>query len=84
MVAPDPDDETGESRVLALTKHNLHRGAPSMRYRVEGRVVYGADGSRIDAAGIVWEGTSPHSASDLLAALDGPRAGTGVGPLEKA
>ncbi len=58
LVAPDPEDET--RRILAVSKSNLGALPPALAYRVEGDVATGA-------ARIVWEGTTAHTAADLLA-----------------
>jgi hypothetical protein len=57
LVAPDPDDERGARRVLAMTKVNLAAPARSLAYHVDGSG---------DAPRIVWEGETPHVARDLL------------------
>ena len=58
LVAPDPEDET--RRILAVSKSNLGALPPALAYRVEGDAATGA-------ARIVWEGTTAHTAADLLA-----------------
>jgi RecA-family ATPase len=62
LVGADPDDETGETRILAMTKSNLARKAPSLRYRIieknPGIVV------------IEWLGESEHRASMILSTPD--------------
>lgn len=60
VVAPDPDDETGETRVLASTKSNLAVAPPAMTYRLES-----APESHV--ARVVWLGESSHRADSLLA-----------------
>jgi len=57
LAGADPDDETGETRVLAVTKSNLSRKAPSLRYRI---VPTG------DAVAMEWLGESEHRASAIL------------------
>lgn len=59
LVAPDPDDETGERRIFAPFKCNVAKLPPSMAYRIEGA------GS---ASRIAWEGPSLTGAADLLRA----------------
>src|SRR5262245_33216857 len=62
LTAVDPDDPTGTTRILAVTKANLSALAPSLKYRLG-----------VNDAGVVrveWLGTSPRSAADLLAAAD--------------
>lgn len=59
LVAQDPDDPSGERRVLATTKSNLARGATrALAYHVED-----CDG----VARVAWEGTSEHNPTTLLA-----------------
>lgn len=64
LVAPDPDDGAGDRRVLAVTKSNLGRPAPSLAYTIEA--------VRHETAGyvprLVWLGESIHTARSLLAA----------------
>jgi hypothetical protein len=59
IVAPDPDDDTGQVRVLACVKSNLAEQPPSLSYRLES-----APGSHV--ARVVWGEASQHSAADLL------------------
>ncbi len=59
LVAPDPEDAGGQTRVLALTKSNLAAPAPSLRY-----CVVAAGG----VARIEWLGESTQTAADLLTA----------------
>lgn len=63
VVGPDPDDDTGETRVLACVKSNLAAEPPSLTYRLES-----APGS--DVARVVWGEASEHSAADLLRTSD--------------
>jgi hypothetical protein len=62
LAGPDPADETGEIRVLAMTKHNLARKSPSLRYRV---VVVD------DSIAIEWMGECDVTSRSLLAAPEG-------------
>jgi hypothetical protein len=63
MVAPDPEDPTGERRILASTKSNLSKKPASLAYR------FNVNG---EVATLAWEGASPHTARSLLAqAKDG-------------
>jgi hypothetical protein len=57
LVGVDPDDEA--RRILAVSKSNLAAKPPSLVYRVVG-------GGRYDAAKVVWQGSSDHTADDLL------------------
>ncbi|HET9255760.1 MAG TPA: AAA family ATPase [Pseudonocardiaceae bacterium] len=63
VVALDPDDETGRTRVLACIKANLAEQPPSLTYRLES-----APASHV--AHVVWGEASPHSAADLLHTTD--------------
>jgi AAA domain len=63
LVGVDPDDE--DRRVLAVSKSNLAVKAPSLAYRVVGASFRHGD-EQIPTARIVWDGTSEHTADDLL------------------
>lgn len=63
LVAKDPDDETGQKRILASQKCNIGPEPPSLSYRLESV----AD---TDVARLVWTGESHHQASGLTS---GPR-----------
>ena len=58
LIASDPDDETGESRIIASTKSNLGRLPPSLRYVIE---------PRGESIAIRWCGESQYRAASLLA-----------------
>lgn len=58
LVANDPDDETGERRIMAVSKGNLAARPPALAYRLE---PYG------DTSRIVWLGATDHRADQLLA-----------------
>ncbi len=60
MLAADPDDPTGETRVLAVTKSNLAPRPPSLRLRI-----VAASGS--EPPSVHWEGESAHTPATLLA-----------------
>lgn len=62
VAAKDPDDETGERRILAMTKSNLAASVPALAYRVES-----PDGVH---PRIVWEGHTHHTANDLVSQYD--------------
>jgi hypothetical protein len=64
IAALDPDDDTGETRVLACVKSNLAAMPDSLSYRLKP-----APGR--DVARVVWEGTSGHAAAALLHIADG-------------
>jgi hypothetical protein len=59
LVAGEPDDESGQSRVLASTKSNLGPLPPSLRYIIE---------PHDDSIRVRWYGESEHKAAGLLAA----------------
>ena len=59
LVGKDPDDPTGNRRVLASTKCNLAVAPDSLAYHIE----TAPNGSSV----IVWEGISEHTAASLLA-----------------
>jgi hypothetical protein len=61
----DPDGENGNQRILAHTKSNLGRKAPSLAYRIEARVVETANGP-ISTSVAVPGGETNISAGDLL------------------
>lgn len=54
-VAPHPEDETGEAKVLAVVKSNLARRPIPLRWRVEAAEVVSAVG-RIETSRIAWCG----------------------------
>lgn len=58
LVARDPDDETGRRRVLASTKCNLAVQPQALAYTVE---------TAGEVPRIHWEGTTPHTAAQLVA-----------------
>jgi hypothetical protein len=69
ILAPDPDDEDGPTRILAHAKCNYGPLAPSQRLRVEGREITDDDGVAISTSGIAWLGEAPGlNAFDLVAA----------------
>jgi hypothetical protein len=57
LVGVDPDDEA--RRILAVSKSNLAAKPPSLAYRLASDDLYGT-------AKVVWDGTSTHTADDLL------------------
>jgi hypothetical protein len=58
LVAPDPEDESQQRRIVAVTKSNLAALAPALAYRVEP----GAN----EHPYVVWEGVTHHRTADLL------------------
>jgi len=91
LVAPDPDDETGQRKVLAVTKSNLAQPAPALAYTIEAVVHEGAG----FVPRVCWHGESAHTARSLLAqpTEDGERSALeeakaflldllGAGPVE--
>ena len=75
LVAPDPDDEAGDRRVLAGTKANLVASAPSLAYRL----IAGDNG----APRVSWEGPTAHTAAVLLDRPTDP-GGHARGPVAEA
>ncbi len=63
IAAFDPDDDTGERRVLAVTKSNLAAMPPSLGYRL-------VTDDDHEVGRIEWTGTSTHSADSLMATGD--------------
>jgi hypothetical protein len=59
LVAPDPDDESGTKRVLAVIKSNLAAPAPALSYQL-------TTISENGVPRISWEGESGHTAASLL------------------
>ena len=57
LVARDPDDETGVSRILASTKSNLGPSPVSFRYTLQ---------PHLESIRVCWGGESSHQATDLL------------------
>jgi hypothetical protein len=66
----DPDGETGDQRVLAVSSSNLARIPPALVYRIESAVVGGDDGVAIDTAKVVHIGESSVESHDLLRGHD--------------
>jgi AAA domain len=63
LVGVDPDNE--DRRILAVSKNNLAAKPPSLAYRVLGAAFRHGD-EQIPTARIAWDGTSEHTAEDLL------------------
>jgi hypothetical protein len=78
MVAPDPDDDTGERRIVAPTKSNLARAPAALAYRITD-----VDG----VPSIRWEGQTAHTAAGLVAATmatsDAPEERSRVAEAER-
>ena len=60
MCGTDPDDETGQRRVLARVKSNLAAEPPALAYRLVPDELRGC-------ATVRWDGQSGHKAASLLA-----------------
>ncbi|HST04132.1 MAG TPA: AAA family ATPase [Chloroflexia bacterium] len=60
LVGKDPDDSTGERRVLVVNKSNLGRDPGALAFHIEA----GDNGHAI----IVWDGPTGHTATSLLTA----------------
>jgi hypothetical protein len=69
LVARDPDDESGSSRILASTKSNLGPSTVSLRYSIQ------PHGMSIK---VCWSGESAHHAAALLAVPGGEEGRTAV------
>lgn len=96
-VTADPDDETGETKAVGVSKLNYALTPPALRYQVVSRLPPGwVTGS---VSGIEWLGAAPvsiaeilretpssHDAQPVLASLlaDGPKAAETVYALMKA
>ncbi len=63
LVARDPDDESGQRRILAVTKQNLAPEPPALAFTLE--VPEGAEHPHL-----VWQGPTGHQAADLLRGPD--------------
>jgi hypothetical protein len=74
LAALDPDDESGNSRVLAATKSNLGPRPASLKYSIE---------PHEDSIRIYWQGESRHGASALLAVPSGEEARSAVEEAEE-
>jgi hypothetical protein len=61
LAAADPDDETGDRRVLAVVKSNLAETPDSLAYTLR-------SDHELGCGVIEWQGASSHSADDLLRA----------------
>jgi hypothetical protein len=61
LCAPDPDDESGTRRVLAVTGCNIAAPVPALAYHL-------APAAEHDCARVIWDGTSQHTSETLLAA----------------
>jgi len=71
-VGRDPDDGTGDARILAVAKTNLGPLPPSLRYSIR------PEGGSIR---VEWSGESTHSAAALLAV---PEEGESRNTVEEA
>jgi AAA domain/DnaB-like helicase N terminal domain len=60
IVGADPEDETGETRVLAAVKSNLAKAPPALAYRL-------AEDEQLGCVKIEWLGKSSRTADALLA-----------------
>jgi hypothetical protein len=71
----DPEGETGDQRVLAVSSSNLARIPPALVYRIDPAIVDGDDGKAIDTAQIVLIGESAADSHDLLRGHDPEESG---------
>ena len=69
LVAHDPDDETGNSRILAPTKSNLGPTATSLCYSIQPHRM---------SIKVSWSGESAHHAAALLAVPGGEEGRTAI------
>ena len=76
LAAPDPEDESGSRRVLALTECNVGPPVPALGYRVV------ADDER-GCASVEWGGATRFSSSDLLATDPSPEERTARGEARR-
>ena len=79
---PDPDDESGDRRIMAQSKKNLGKKRPALAYEVEstrGRVPKeGAEGTPVIKWLGVAEGATAASILGTASKTSGPRTGTKV------
>ena len=61
VVAADPNDESGHTKVVAVSKNNLCPTPKSLKFHLEN--------TPLGVAEVVWDGESQHSAETLLAAV---------------
>lgn len=71
LAAADPADETGATRVLAVTKSNLAAMPSALAYRL-------VDSPEDGCARVQWDGPTTHKADDLLAVHDADDAEEGT------
>ncbi len=73
LAAPEPDDETGARRVLAVVKSNLAPVASALTYLIE-PVTVDSPAGPIPTSRVVWGEVSARTASELLMQAAGPAA----------
>jgi len=79
LLAPDPDDPEGPTRMLAHGKCNVGPKAPTQRVRVEGREVICDDDTLISTSRIVVIGDAPGVATaELLGPVEDSEARTAL------
>jgi hypothetical protein len=78
-VIADPEDETGETKVVGVSKLNYARAHRALRYRVVDRVPPGWLAGSV--SGIEWLGEASTSIETMLSA--GPRSGEAARTLEE-
>ena len=66
----DPEGETGDQRVLAVSSSNLARIPPALVYRIDTAVVNGDDGEGIETANLTCIGESAADSHELLRGHD--------------
>lgn len=82
LVAGDPDDETGVIRFLAHAKANLSAYAPTLRFRIEGRIVDSPRGP-IHTSAVAWMGEAQGVAASELLTREDPEDRTAVREAEE-
>lgn len=68
----DPDDDSGERRILGVAKANLiaESEKASMAYTIVSATVAGLDGALVETSRIAWMGSDSRTLNDVLAAGD--------------
>ena len=83
LLAADPTDPEGPTRVLAHPKCNVGPLAPALRLKLEGRHVEATDGTPLRTSGIVWMGEAPDiRTADLVRHDARPTSAPALGDAE--
>ncbi len=75
LVARDPEDDTGNRRILAVAKHNLAGPTPSLEFEIEETFI---GELAISTAHVLWGGQSHFSADQLVQPAQGPEQKSAV------